>query len=239
MIYERKYETSPEQFDQYGRLKPSAILYFAQEAAGDHAQQLGTGWETLQEKGLFWAVIRTKAEVLLQPRQGETVTVRTWPMPTTRTAYPRSVTGFDSEGRTLFKVMSLWVLMDVQSRAMVLPGKSGVTVEGITVGGELESPRALPVREPDSVQTRTVGTEHLDRNGHMNNTRYMDWVMELSDAQKCVKGFELCYFNEGRLGDMMELGCSQRENILSVDIHREKTDVPGKKDRIFAASVEF
>lgn len=239
MICEAYFDVKQTDLDKNGCLKPASMLYFAQEIAGIHATQLGTGWDALQKKGLFWAVIRTRAEVFAQPEADTQILLKTWPLPTTRTAYPRCVMGYDGEGKLLFKVLSLWVLMDVHTRLMVLPGKSGVVVEGVVLGDEPASPRALPSKEPDSIQMRTVTTAQLDRNGHMNNTRYMDWVMELSSGEKPVKGFDLCYFNEGRLGDIMELGYSLQEDNLVVDIHRTKTDVADKKERIFAALVAF
>lgn len=238
MTYEKIFQIAQTDKDQHGQLKPAAMLYYAQEVAGFHATELGAGWDALQEKGLFWAVIRTRAEVYAQPKKDQII-VKTWPMPTTRTAYPRCVMGYDEDGTLLFKVLSLWVLMDVQTRAMVLPGKSGVGVSGVTMGNEPESPRALPSKALEHSQKRTVGTQQLDQNGHMNNTRYMDWVIDLCDGQRTVKSFDLCYFNEGRLGDEMKLGYSLSEDDLTVDIHREKTNVPGEKERIFAAFVTF
>lgn len=238
MIYEMTMQVHPQELDSNGRLKLSALLYYAQEAAGAHATALGTGWDSLQEKNLFWAVIRTRVEILAQPGAGETVTLKTWPMPTSRTAYPRCVMGFSADGRLLFKVLSLWVLMDVSTRAMVLPAKSGVEVIGSVEGGEPELPRGLPVTQQEYTVHKTVEQCHLDRNGHMNNTRYMDWVAELA-PEKAVKSLELCYFNEGRLGDQMELDYDQSEDILTVNIHRQRTDDPHKKDRIFAALVQF
>lgn len=239
MIHEISYKTKQEHCDRLGRLKASSILYFAQEAAGAHATALGTGWDKLQEKGLFWAVIRTRAEILEHPKCGEVITVKTWPLPTTRTAYPRCVMGYNQNGKLLFKVLSLWVLMDVHTRGMVLPGKSGVEVAGSLIGGEPESPRALPSKDSECLEMRVVGPELLDRNGHMNNTRYMDWVTELIREDRPIKSFDLCYFNEGRLNDEMELGYGIHDGILTVDIHRLSTDVDGKKERIFAASVAF
>lgn len=239
MYYEVINKPKEQHYDAFGRLKASAILYFAQEAAGAHAGLLGTGRDVLLKKNLFWAVIRTKAEILAQPEKGEPITVRTWPLPTTRTAYPRCVMGYDRDGKLLFKVLSLWVLMDVNSRTMVLPGKSGVVVEGNILGGEPESPRVLPSKELTDRVRRTVGVQQLDVNGHMNNTKYMDWVMELMQEDRAVKGFDLCYFNEARLDDEMDLDYSFADDILTVDIHRRSTDVTDKKDRIFAASVRF
>ena len=238
MIHERSFKIENTDLDQCGNIKPASVLYFAQEIAGSHAAQLGTGWDVLQEKGLFWAVIRTRAEIFGQPKGG-VVVAKTWPMPATRAAYPRCVMGYDEDGSLLFKVLSLWVLMDVKTRAMVLPGKSGIGVPGVQLGDEPPMPRALPTKQTEPIQLRTVTTAQLDRNGHMNNTKYMDWVMEVSDFSTPVKGFELCYLNEGRLGDVMELSTEQSTDNLTVDIRREKTDVPGEKERIFAASVWF
>ena len=237
MIHTLKMPIKETDLNEVGALKPASILYYAQEAAGAHAVALGTGWEELQKKHLFWAVIRTKAEVFEKPT-GNEITVKTWPMPTSRTAYPRCVEGYDGD-KLLFKVLSLWVLMDTETRAMVLPGKSGVPVTGTVDGTEPTMPRSLPVTESAQVLNKTVETIHLDRNGHMNNTRYMDWVMELLSTEKTVKGFELCYLNESRLGECMELGYTQEEHTLTVNIHRRRTDVTDKKDRIFAAVVQF
>lgn len=238
MSYEMKMPVMPENLDESGRLKMSAILYLAQEAAGAHATVLGAGWDELQEKNLFWAVIRTRVEIVTQPRAEKEITLKTWPMPTSRTAYPRCVMGYAQDGTLLFKVVSLWVLMDVNTRAMVLPGKSGVEVNGTLEGGEPELPRGLPVTDQEQVTYKTVEQCHLDINGHMNNTRYMDWVTELA-PQKEVESLELCYFNEGRLNDQMELGYTLSEDTLSVNIHRTRTDGTDKKDRIFAALVRY
>ncbi len=237
MIYELNMRVQPENLDSCGRLKMSAILYFAQEVAGAHATALGTGWEELQKKNLFWAVIRTRAEIFGKPAAGEAITLKTWPMPTSRTAYPRCVMAYAGDGRLLFKVVSLWVLMDVNTRAMVLPAKSGVEVLGTVEGGEPALPKGLPVSEQEHTCFKTVEQCHLDRNGHMNNTKYMDWVAELT--QNKVESFELCYFNEGRLGDQMELAFTPSEDTLSVNIHRVRTDAAEKKDRIFAAVLRY
>ena len=237
MIYELNMPVKPEQTDSLGRLKMSAILYFAQEAAGKHAAALGAGWDELQHKNLFWAVIRTRVEVENRVCSEE-ITLKTWPMPTSRTAYPRCVMGYSKDGQLLFKLASLWVLMDVNTRAMVLPGKSGVEVLGTVEGGEPQQPKGLPFAEQAHSCHKTVEQCHLDKNGHMNNTRYMDWVMELA-GEKAVENAELCYFNEGRLGDQMELSYTLSEEALSVNIHRTGTGDTAAKDRIFAAQLRF
>ena len=165
-------------------------------------------------------------------------------MPTTRVAYPRACVAFDDRGDELFRVISLWVLMDLDTRAMVLPGKSGVAVEGTLRGNELAVPSSLLPKGLEQTQTRRVSYSDLDRNFHMNNTRYLEWAMDLlpSDFHRAhaMKEFVVCYLSEAREGEVLELHFDLKDGpVFQVDGHRENTDVHGKKDRVFSLQVLF
>ena len=223
--------------DCFGRAKPSALVYFIQQAAGEHCALLGVDATFLEDKNLFWAVTRTKMEITRLPADGETVTVKTWPMPTSRVAYPRAAVGYDTEGRELFRAVSLWVLMDKTARTMVLPGKSGVIVDGVLTGDEPEIPHAIGVLPMEQEAIRTVGYTLLDQNGHMNNTRYLDWLDDLlsSDFHRAhpARAFTVCYLNEAREKDKIALHYAfSEEQILTVDARRGDT-------RIFSAQKFF
>ena len=237
------YTIDPMHLDRFGRVKPSVFLFFAQEAAEDHCHALGTDWNAMAEKGLFWAVIRQKIEILRQPKVGETIRVDTWPMPTTRVAYPRATAGYDQEGNELFRVISLWVIMDVSSRSMVLPGRSGVTVEGTLRGCELPAPPSLAPKDLDREDGRKVVFCELDKNGHMNNTRYLDWLSDLlpSDFHRehPVKSVTVCYHAEALEGQQIRLNWRLCDGILMLDAHAGRTDVSEKEVRIFTAKMEF
>ncbi len=243
-IYRKNFTLSDMEVDCFGRLKLSTLLYLAQEVAGNHSELLGAGYDTLAQKGIFWAVTRHRVQITRLPVRGETITVETWPMPTTRVAYPRSVVAFDAQGKELFRLISLWVLMDANSRAMVLPGKSGVTVEGMLTGTELDTPRSLAPKGMTDFALRAVTYSCLDRNGHMNNTRYLDWVDDLLPAQfhrdREAREFVICYLSEALENQQLRLDWSLSETgCLQVDAHREKTDVSDGKDRIFTVQMLY
>ena len=202
---------------------------------------MGADRQTLSEKGLFWAVTRTKVEVTRLPRQGEVITVETWPMPTTRVAYPRAAVAKDQQGNELFRSVSLWVLMDGATRAMVLPGVSGVEVNGTFMGSELSIPRAIPQTPLANTETRKVGYSLLDCNGHMNNTRYLDWVDDLLTSEfhgkNPIKAFTVCYLNEAREGDAVNLDYSLSETgVFTVNACRQEQDAV---TRIFSVQAEY
>ena len=230
--------------DCHRRLKPASLLYFIQNIAGCHAMELGTGWEVLAQKHLFWALIRHKIQITRMPMAGETITIETWPMPTTRVAYPRATVAYDAEGKELFRSVALWVLMDLQTRAMVLPGKSGVTVNGLMRGTELDIPPSILPKKLENVMCRTVRFSELDRNGHMNNTHYMNWIADLLPSsfhrEHPVKEITLCYLSEALEGQELCLSWDvDEQGALSVDGFRKDPENPEKTHRVFAARLEF
>ena len=218
----------------------SGILHLAQDVAGDHSALLGSGREDLLVKGFFWAVIRHRVQISRLPKEGEAITVTTWPMPTTRSAYPRATEAYDKDGKLLFRAVSLWVLMDTESRAMVLPKRSGVEVAGVTLGEELEFPGSLGPVESDNWVSRTVCKEDLDVNGHVNNCRYLDWVAQLPlDRKGAVEEFTVCYLSEALEGQEITLGWTEKENSVCIEALRKDASQSAGHSRVFAAELRY
>ena len=69
-IFRQTHEISDIHLDCFGRVKPSVLLYFAQEAAGHHCNALALDWDTLAKKNLFWAVTRHRVQISRLPRAG-------------------------------------------------------------------------------------------------------------------------------------------------------------------------
>ena len=240
-IYVQNYEITDVYVDCCGRLKPSMILFFAQEVAGAHFAELSMNYEALAQRRMFWAVTRHRIQVTRLPLRGENIRIETWPMPTTRVAYPRSMVAYDAQGNELFRSISLWVLMDLDTRSMILPGKSGISVIGTLRGNELASPMGLVAKPLTNHRERTVCYTDLDRNGHMNNPRYWDWIDDLLPsafhAQRTVKEFTVCYLSEAREGQNLNLQWDfLEEGCLQVDAHRKGEE---KDERIFSARILF
>ena len=243
-VFTKKFHILTAQTDAFQRLKPSHILTYLQEAAGDHSALLGTGREELALRNLFWAVLRHRVQITRLPRAGETITVETWPMPTTRTAFPRSTVAYDAQGQEVFRAISLWVLMDQDQRSMILPGKSGVTVEGLLRGSELAVPGGLAPRQLQNQLQRQVYFSDLDCNGHMNNCRYLDWTMDALPAEfhkaHEVREFSVRYLSEARESDVLTLTWELSEDgCLTVDSQRNAEENQGEQTRIFSVQMQF
>ena len=240
-LFTQEYEVTDISVDCYGRMKPSMILFLAQEVAGRHCNLLSVDYDTLAAKRMFWAVTRHRVQITRMPVRGETIRIETWPMPTTRVAYPRSVIAYDAQGNECFRAISLWVLMDLDKRSMILPGKSGISVVGTLRGLELDTPNGLVAKDLRCHQHRSVCFTDLDRNGHMNNTKYLDWISDLLPSQfhenHQPREMTVCYFTESREGQSLQLSWDfPEEGCLLVDAHRQQDD---KLERVFSARYLF
>ena len=243
-IYQQEFTINDAAVDCFGRLKPSMLLFYVQEVAGIHASSLGAGYDALALKNLFWAILRTHVQITRLPRSGETIRVETWPMPTSRVAYPSSVVAYDTDGNEVFRAISLWCLMDTASRSMVLPGKSGVMVDGTLRGNELAVPGSLSIKGLSNTVSRAVRFSDLDRNGHMNNTRYLEWMGDLLPAAfhkgHTPREFTVCYHSEAMEGEPLDIHYELKEgNLLQVDAWRENEAVSGNHHRVFVAQVQY
>ena len=205
LIFKQQFQVSSAAVDCFGRLKPSMLLYYCQEVAGNHCIELGTDYDSMAAKDMFWAIIRQKVQVNRLPMVGETITVETWPMPTTRTNYPRATVGYDAEGN------------------------------------ELSVPGSLSPKDLAGLYSRRVGYTDLDRNGHMNNCRYLDWISDLLPspfhAQHTLKEFTICYLSEAREGQQLDLHWDFLEDgALRVDAFRRGET---KDERVLSAKLLF
>ena len=240
-LYTQNFEITDHFVDCFGRMTPASILMLIQEVAGKHCTALSVDYDTLAKRRMFWAVTRHRVQVSRMPRLGETIRVETWPMPTTRVAYPRSVVAYDQAGNECFRAISLWVLMNLDTRSMILPGKSGISVVGSLRGLELPSPGSLALMDHTQTRQRQVCFTDLDRNGHMNNTRYLDWVSDLLPSAfhqgHEVKEFTICYHAEAREGQVLGLSWDfPQEDCLQVDARRADTE---KEERVFSARLLY
>ena len=243
-FFRKQIKIGDTQVNAFDRLKNSQLLGILQEAAGEHGALLGVDKDSLKEKDLFWALIRYHIEITRLPRSGETITVETWPMPTTRTAYPRATVAYDADGNELFRAISLFALVNFETRAMVLPAVSGVTVDGWVRGNELSLPGSLLPKVLENSEKRPVRFSDLDFNGHMNNCRYMEWVDDLLGAdfhgQHCPKEMVICYHSEAREGEPVDIAWTlENDSILSVDARRNEKNVAMGHGRVFSVKVQF
>ena len=65
--YKKIYQITTNMMDCHDCLKMSTLLDIAQEVAGDHADELGCGFEVMIKQNLIWVIVRNYVEILKKP----------------------------------------------------------------------------------------------------------------------------------------------------------------------------
>lgn len=166
--------------DLFGHWRPGAILEAMQEAAGAHAGLLGVGRDHLLEQNIVWVLSRADIRMDRYPAMGERVTVETFPHPCLRFFFPRYFVFRDEAGAVLGVAGTLWALVDCNTRrAVAAPAVAARLPDNADLTAPLPLPRAVPrVKGRERLFHRTAAYTELDVNGHVNNARYADWLMD-------------------------------------------------------------
>lgn len=179
-IYSEEFLVRSYQTDLNARMRPSAIMELMQEVAGEHAEKLGIGRNALMVKNIAWVLTRLEVAMERYPVSGERITVETFPMPVRRWFFPRYFLFKDANGTEIGRAGSLWVLLDFSTRRM---SKPDFVLPLMPDNSDLLAPLGLPA--PVTEVSGTLVTANrlpvytdLDCNGHVNNTRYMDWCCD-------------------------------------------------------------
>lgn len=213
--------------DASWRLKPSAFMDLAQEAAGLHAVYLGFGYDDLIKTKTAWILSRVHVEFPDTPLWREEMTLTTWHKGLDRLFFIRDFVMTDKQGRERVKATTSWLVLNLETRSMVRD--PNLVEEGtICTENAIENP-ADKVRMPRDVEAlpvyeHVVGYSDVDMLGHANNAMYMQWAMDAVDYElastKPVKEFTINFNHEIKAAEKVTLyrACVEKEDGLHVFI---------------------
>ncbi len=171
-------------FDRYGRLRPAAVLDLLQDMATLQAEVMGIGYEAMQAKGVFWALVRLKYQMTGTPCHHQAVQVRTWPHTPSRFSFQRDYQILAEDGDELVKATSEWVLMDIAERRFAKVGDV-YEAQGAFLGDRAFpcKPKKIAWPGQENLPVYEVVPQFgcIDQNGHVNNSCYPGFVMDALD----------------------------------------------------------
>jgi len=197
-------------FDRYGHINPVTVLDMCQDIATLHAEQMGIGRDDMLSRGAFWAIIRMKYEVVKAPKHFQTVHMRAWPHSPTSFSFQRDFLISDEDGNTLVKATSEWVLMDAQTR------KFAKMKDYYRGPHDFSDERAFPKKprkigrfdgENRPVHTVVPAYSDIDVNGHVNNARYLRFVLDALNPgeEGAIRSLQIDYRYEVLLGEPLHV----------------------------------
>lgn len=226
------------------KLKMSAAFNYFQEIAGNHSQKLGSGFDDIKIKAnAAWVLAKMRVDVIRYPLWEEEVTIETWPLPPKKYELDRDYIMNDINGNIVMRAVSTWAVIDIDSRELK-------KVETISADWpEFITERAIdcklgkirPNGELELAYNRHIGCSDIDMNGHINNSKYIDFIMDcfsLEDIKKYrAESIQVSYQNEAFAGDTIEIyKCYDKSNENRIYVEGIKSV---DKKTIFTASMDI
>lgn len=243
-VFRKKYIVGLSDADFKQRLKLSTLFGYFQDAASMAVENLGIGFNVMTEKfSVTWALVRIRVEIERYPKWNEEITVETWPQEPKKYDFDRDYAVLDSDGNVIIRAISTWILLDINTRelrksewiALKFPPFSkdraiDCKLSKIRHSGELEM-----------AYSKVIGYSDVDFNGHLNNSRYIDFIMDCFPVQSHkkydVRSIEVNYINEAMPGEELVL----YKDVSAVDanmIYIEGMNASGDKT-VFKAQVQI
>ena len=227
LTYQMKMKIPFDMADMNGHIKLPDVILLSLQVSGMQSIELGVSDKAiLEDYNLVWIITDYDIEVARLPHFAEEITIETEALSYNRLFCYRRFTIYDEAGQELIHMMATFVLMDRDSRKVhavepeiVVPYQSDFDKKLI------RGPRYEPLEELVSKDYH-VRFYDLDMNGHVNNSKYLDWIFEVMGAdfltQYIPKKINLKYVKEVRPGGVItsaveRTGLKSKHEITSDD----------------------
>lgn len=208
LTYQMKMKIPFDMSDMNGHIKLPSLILLSLQVSGSQSAQLGVSDKEILEKyNLVWIITEYDIDVIRLPRFAEEITIETEALSYNRLFCYRRFTIYDESGQAIIQMLATFALMDRDSRKvhsvdpeMVTPYQSEFSKKII------RGPKYTDLDNPTSKDYH-VRFYDLDMNGHVNNSKYLDWIFEVMGADFLMdhipQKINLKYVKEVRPGGMI------------------------------------
>ena len=231
-VYSCNFQVRSYEVDQSGQITLPSIANYFQEAAGQHATQLGIDIGDLKVLGLTWVVFKLQIHVDRFPSRWEDLTVKTWTSIQGSLRAYRDYQLLDQDEKVVATGLSHWMMLDGKTRRPVkipdafheLPLKDDLRA---MVPHKGKVSLASPAK-PELVAR--AGANDTDLNGHVNNVSYIHWVTNQNmqtggEVLKC-NNLTIQYMAEAVAGDEIFLSEESQERKKIISLYKNGTEQP-------------
>lgn len=194
--------------DVNGYIKIPQLILLSLQVSGMQSIELGmSDMYILENYNLVWIITDYNMKIERLPVFDEKITIETYAKSHNRLFCYRAFNIKDEEGNTIIEMVATFVLMDRDTRK-VHPVMSEITdaFDSEFSKTMLRGPRFKEL-EGGVEQEYRVRFYDLDMNGHVNNSKYLDWVFEVMGAdfltQHVPKKVHLKYVKEVLAGGVI------------------------------------
>lgn len=232
MAFSIKVRVTAHDIDTNTLATPTSVAKYMMEAVDSNMLACSPSYQELMNKGLSFVVSRNSIQVFRPLREYEELTVETWATPSKNVSFPRSYRIMAGD-ETVAAGLAIWALIDLKEEKL-LKG-SDFSVEGYGIGDPIELGLPTRFRLPADAPFEKCGEKQIlysdvDRNFHMNNTKYYDMLCDYIPNRESVymSSAMINFVSEAPLGCKLDIYMSEGETSEDETIYYFYTETEGK-----------
>ncbi len=213
-VWHERFKIHSYEIGPTGFASPQSICRFLQEAASNHAAEIGVSGEKMAELEQMWVLAQLSLRMQHYPRWHEDLQIETWTV-----SKGSNIRGFrdfvlrGDEDRPIGLASTTWLLLNKETKKptplpdwlldIVKPGHNPDIIHPVK---ETEV-----VGQPSASHEFVIRASDIDWNMHVNNVCYLEWALELVPVQvrltKQIIELDITFVAEGVYGSIVQSEC--------------------------------
>ena len=179
--FDKEFELRYFEMNNLGLATPTIMLALLEETAADHCYAINYSLFDLVKKNVGWVLVSGAMQIERYPSYKEKITIRTWLSSYSTIKGYRENIIFDENHNIIGRAKGLWVFFDIENRKPIpifneIKEKWGYYNEEsieINIKKKIEA-----IDFASQIKQFKVNRFDTDMNKHVNNIRYLQWVIE-------------------------------------------------------------
>lgn len=179
--FDKEFELRYFEMNKSGEASPIAMLTLLQETAADHCNSIGHSLFSLMSENLGWVLLSGVMQMDRYPKYKEKIIIRTWISTYHSIRGFRENIIFDKNYNVIGRAKGLWVFYNIERRrpTKILKDfkEKWSSSEEVCIEHDITN-KIEAIDSAESMIEFKVNMYDMDTNKHVNNIRYLQWLME-------------------------------------------------------------
>lgn len=207
-FYTKEYEVRYYEIDSKKRLLKSSLMNYFTDIATIHSIERGVGIDYLEKKRLGWVINKYDIELFQEGYYLDKIKVSTEAYGFRKYFAYRTFKAEGEKDNEIARGNALFMLIDMEKRKMTRIGEEIINAYGIPPEETNRQVNFEKIKEIETVHNEIefqVRYTDIDTNGHVNNVKYLDWLIEAIPPEiineKSLRRIKMDYIKECLYGE--------------------------------------
>ena len=180
-MFEKQFDLRYFEMDQNGEASSTTILTLLEEAAAEHCLAMKKSLFDLFNQNIGWVLLSGYMQMDRYPLYKENITIKTWISKYSNIKGIRENLIYDEQGIIIGRAKGLWLFFDIKRRMPVRIFDDIKEKWSFFPEESIQYDISKKIEAIDSARYKKSFLVHrydMDSNKHVNNLRYLQWLIE-------------------------------------------------------------